>query len=243
MTGDTQLWARVGALRSLFSQASRSEALAITASCLRDLIPADDAIWTTISATDGAARAFSGSDSCYDPHLSEGLSHYGLGHPAVQSYLHPGDDGRPRRVSDVASHATWLGSAAYANLFRDRAGRHQLSIVTHLDSRGGRGWVLSRAAHDFTDREVDIAGALRPLLALVAPARSDGPTDIADAVLTRRETQVVALLDRGLTANAIARRCGTSPRTVHKHLEHIYRKLGTSDRVGTIHRARELGII
>ncbi|MGW3069074.1 response regulator transcription factor [Streptomyces sp. NPDC001130] len=39
------------------------------------------------------------------------------------------------------------------------------------------------------------------------------------------------------------RRLGISVRTVHKHVENIYRKLGTRDRLGTVLRAQRLGLV
>jgi DNA-binding NarL/FixJ family response regulator len=47
----------------------------------------------------------------------------------------------------------------------------------------------------------------------------------------------------GLTAEGIARRLGTSPRTVHKHLEHVYRKLGVTDRLGAFRAAQAAGLL
>ncbi|WP_335755392.1 response regulator transcription factor [Streptomyces fodineus] len=63
----------------------------------------------------------------------------------------------------------------------------------------------------------------------------------ADCAPTPRETTVLLLLTDALTADAIARRLGISVRTVHKHVENIYRKLGTHDRLGTVLRAQQLG--
>jgi DNA-binding NarL/FixJ family response regulator len=52
--------------------------------------------------------------------------------------------------------------------------------------------------------------------------------------LTARERGVVTLLSEGMTAVAIAHRLGISPRTVHKHLENIYAKLGVRDRLSAV---------
>ncbi|WP_367658021.1 response regulator transcription factor [Streptomyces sp. TG1A-8] len=51
------------------------------------------------------------------------------------------------------------------------------------------------------------------------------------------------LLADALTADSIGRRLGISTRTVHKHVENLYRKLGTRDRVGTVLRAQRLGLL
>jgi DNA-binding NarL/FixJ family response regulator len=61
--------------------------------------------------------------------------------------------------------------------------------------------------------------------------------------LTQRELDVLGLLAEGLTAVAIAHRLGVSPRTVHKHLQHIYSKLDASDRLTAVLRARRDGLL
>jgi DNA-binding CsgD family transcriptional regulator len=66
----------------------------------------------------------------------------------------------------------------------------------------------------------------------------------ADAVrLTPREHDVLGLLCEGLSAVAISRQLGLSSRTVTKHQERLYRKLGTSDRLNAVLLAQRLGIV
>lgn len=48
--------------------------------------------------------------------------------------------------------------------------------------------------------------------------------------LTRRESDVLAWVARGKTNQDIAAILGISPRTVKKHLEHVYAKLGVETR-------------
>jgi DNA-binding NarL/FixJ family response regulator len=59
------------------------------------------------------------------------------------------------------------------------------------------------------------------------------------AGLTAREVHILELLAAGLTADAIGRHCGISPRTVGKHLENIYAKLGCHDRLTAVLRVLE----
>jgi DNA-binding NarL/FixJ family response regulator len=47
----------------------------------------------------------------------------------------------------------------------------------------------------------------------------------------------------GLIAAAIARQLGISPRTVSKHIESIYRKLGTHDRTSAVLRGQAMGFL
>lgn len=61
--------------------------------------------------------------------------------------------------------------------------------------------------------------------------------------LTPRQQEILELLGDGLTVRAIARRLSLSPRTVGKHLELLYRRLGTSDRLMTVIHAQRHGLI
>jgi regulatory LuxR family protein len=54
---------------------------------------------------------------------------------------------------------------------------------------------------------------------------------------------VLHLLDDGLTAQGIAARLLMSRRTVHKHLERIYRKLDAHDRGTALAAARERALL
>ncbi len=97
-------------------------------------------------------------------------------------------------------------------------------------------------------RAPDRAGAPRPE-DRGAPARAcrvrdtRPPAVAADTDLTPRELAVLTLVAEGLTAAATARRLVVAERTVHKHLERGYAKLGVSDRVSAVLRAQRLGIL
>lgn len=67
------------------------------------------------------------------------------------------------------------------------------------------------------------------LLALVRPYLSDTPRSDASR-LSVRERQVLQLVVEGCTDRAIGHRLDVSVRTVHKHLEHAYAKLGVNNR-------------
>lgn len=68
-------------------------------------------------------------------------------------------------------------------------------------------------------------------------------TAVATAHMTDRELQVLGLLAEGLLATSIASRLQLSPRTVHKHLGNIYRKLGVHDRLVAVSIARLQGLV
>ena len=58
-----------------------------------------------------------------------------------------------------------------------------------------------------------------------------------DFTETDREFQVLQFAAQGCTNRAIARTMGVSPRTIAKHLEHTYRKLGVTSRAAAVYAA------
>ncbi|MGY4978634.1 LuxR C-terminal-related transcriptional regulator [Streptomyces sp. 900105755] len=118
------------------------------------------------------------------------------------------------------------------------------------------GCLVYRSGADFTEDHLRIAERAQPVLAAVEQQRrlleqwrrSSTPAgaaeqSAAECTLTPRELTVLLLLTDALTADAIGRRLGISARTVHKHVENIYRKLGTRDRLGTVLHAQRLGLV
>ena len=69
-------------------------------------------------------------------------------------------------------------------------------------------------------------------------SRAGGP-----AGLTARESDVLRLLAQGLPNKGIARQLGISQKTVGNHVEHIYTKLGVSNRATAAMRAMQHGLV
>jgi ATP/maltotriose-dependent transcriptional regulator MalT len=61
--------------------------------------------------------------------------------------------------------------------------------------------------------------------------------------LTGRELAVLTLLADSYTAAHIAHCLGVSQRTIHKHLEHVYRKLDVPDRLSAVRQGEALGLV
>jgi DNA-binding CsgD family transcriptional regulator len=70
---------------------------------------------------------------------------------------------------------------------------------------------------------------MTPLSPTLAPSR--------DLPLTAREHEVLQWLAGGKTDRDIAEILSISPRTVHKHLQRIYEKLGVETRTAAVMRA------
>ena len=77
-------------------------------------------------------------------------------------------------------------------------------------------------------------------LALAAyrpPARGSGPA------LTRRETEVLVLMAKGLSNAAVAERLVLGTETVRTHVAALLRKLGAHDRTQAVVLAYEAGLV
>jgi two-component system nitrate/nitrite response regulator NarL len=62
-------------------------------------------------------------------------------------------------------------------------------------------------------------------------------------VLTPREREILALTAEGRSAPAIARQLHLSPATIKTHLQHLYEKLGVSDRAAAVAEAMRRGLL
>ncbi|HAF56120.1 MAG TPA: DNA-binding response regulator [Thauera sp.] len=75
----------------------------------------------------------------------------------------------------------------------------------------------------------DMNAAMRARSEEAAPAAAQLPNP-----LTQREMDVLEWVARGKTNRDVAEILGMSPRTVNKHLEHIYEKLGVETRTAAV---------
>lgn len=66
---------------------------------------------------------------------------------------------------------------------------------------------------------------------------------LGEVKLTPRQIAVLALAADGLTAVAIGRRLVISPRTVERHLQNAYARMGVRDRVSAVRRADQAGLL
>jgi DNA-binding NarL/FixJ family response regulator len=100
-----------------------------------------------------------------------------------------------------------------------------------------KGKAKSRTPASFCENEqlrLQYMGKLGPnefLLRLAKHSSADLPEEFSSELgLTAREGEVLAWLSKGKTNRDIAQILGLSPRTVDKHLEQIYAKLGVENR-------------
>ena len=155
--------------------------------------------------------------------------------------------GTATRRSDVHTDNEFHRLPAFHELFGPLGVRRQLVMAVRPDEQRRVVVLFHRAAPapDFTQHDVAVAEALRPrigsALARFTPVQrreDDEGGRARGALVSPREADVLDLLCRGLTDRQIATRLGISPRTVDKHLEHAYVKLGVRCRVQAATRWR-----
>jgi DNA-binding NarL/FixJ family response regulator len=83
----------------------------------------------------------------------------------------------------------------------------------------------------------------RKALALIRNGKPRPAVPSQDAGLTRRETEILEHLSKGLSYDQIADNLVISSGTVRKHIEHIYRKLQVTNKVDAVRKASTRGIV
>ena len=143
----------------------------------------------------------------------------------------------------VAAPQEWHSLDAYNKYLRTANYEFRMTFTLREPAGAVVGIALNRFGHDFTSHERDIVALLcEPLGAAherLGRRAQAGPAPSPDAeVLTDRERQVLELAAAGRTDSAIGHLLGCSRRTISKHLENTYRKLGVTNRVAAIARIR-----
>jgi HD-GYP domain-containing protein (c-di-GMP phosphodiesterase class II) len=156
-----------------------------------------------------------------------------LGAIAVQHRERLDGSGYPRGLSGaaVSPHARLLGAAdAYQSMREPRPHRPALGADASAAElraavKGGR--------LDGEMVEAVLGAAGHPVR-----RRREGPDG-----LTAREVDVLRLVARGLSNKEIAERLVVSPKTVGKHVEHVYAKTGASNRAAAAMFAMQHGLL
>jgi DNA-binding CsgD family transcriptional regulator len=166
-------------------------------------------------------------------------------HPLVNHYRATGDPG-PIMISDFLSRQDFHRLGLYGEYFRRIPVEYQIAFGLPCAGPEIIGIALNRAGRDFTEDERELLSVIRfPLMTALQRVRQRQrashdlatATRSAPATLTDQELRVLRLAASGRTNSAIARALDVSPRTVAKHLEHIYRKLEVNGRTSAVFTA------
>lgn len=160
--------------------------------------------------------------------------------------VEPQDSSRPSPVAIVGTHAliSLLWKAPLLDPTAMPGTTNQILMVTGrrapVDGLDGEavGWQI-QGSKGFKPDDLALLRTVRSLFEQpVMACTSALPTR-----LTATETAVLVLIAEGYSDAEIAHHRGRSVRTVHKHVENIYRKIGCNDRVRAAQYALQAGLI
>jgi len=97
---------------------------------------------------------------------------------------------------------------------------------------------------------LEVGAAMTPSVALKALNILRNPTKITpdkiqqeEITLSKRETEILEQLDKGLNYQEIAENLFISPSTVRKHIENIYKKLQVHNKMEAVQKAMKHNIL
>jgi len=211
---------------------------------LATLVGCDVITYNEIGPAQGQTRYADYPAGALDPATQPVFAAHVHEHPLVNHYRATGS-GEPVMISDFLTQQRFHRLGLYAEFFRGIPVEHQVAVSLPGPDQEIIGVAMSRARRDFSDEDRALLSVLRaPLIAALLRARrrrqagqvftAMACSGLAD--LTEREIQILRLVADGLTNVSIAHALETSPRTVAKHLEHIYRKFRVSSRAAAVSR-------
>jgi DNA-binding CsgD family transcriptional regulator len=151
-------------------------------------------------------------------------------HPLVRYHGYEAGQ-RTQRISDSVPLERFRRSALYNDYYRRIGIDHAMALPIYVRDGMLVSFVLNRTRRDFSDRERALLDLVRPSLSRLY-SRTRGL-----ATLTSREAEVLHWIAGGKSDAQIGAILGVSPRTVHKHLQNLYAKLGVENRTAAAMRA------
>lgn len=117
-----------------------------------------------------------------------------------------------------------------------------LAVISATPASDVEEWCREAGADVYIEKSAgaaEIVNALR--LMLQGDSEMGGLEDITR--LSKRQKQLLLMLDEGLSNREIAERLGISEHTVKVHLWRLFRRLGVKSRTQTLHFARTHGLL
>jgi DNA-binding CsgD family transcriptional regulator len=169
-------------------------------------------------------------------------------HPLVHAHAR-NPSAVTRRISDLVADGEFRRTPLFNDYYRVIGIDRCMATPIHVRNHTIVSFVLNRSGRDFSDRDRDVLESIRPHLGHLyrITRNAQGPRaawgvpsadPAVDPRLTERERQVLDWLAGGKTDRDIADILGISHRTVHKHLQRIYEKLGVENRTAAVMRSR-----
>ena len=150
-------------------------------------------------------------------------------HPLVRYHGYAGGQDT-WRISDSVPIERFRRSALYNDYYRRIRIDQAMALPVYVRDGLLVSFVLNRTRRDFSDRERALLDLLRPHIARVYQRIGFSNR------LTAREAEVLRWVAAGKSDAQIGAILGASPRTVQKHLQRVYEKLGVEGRTAAAMR-------
>ena len=173
------------------------------------------------------------------------FEHFANQHPLITHYARTRER-RSRKISDFMSLSQFRRLDLYVEFFGRLSINYQIAVTIPSSPDLVIGIAVNRSRPDFSDRDRAVLDLLRPHLIQAYRNIAERSTlreraESAEralwssparqlSTLTDREHEVLVLVAEGKTNPQIAQQLRLSSRTVQKHLEHVYEKLGVCSR-------------
>jgi DNA-binding CsgD family transcriptional regulator len=206
---------------------------------LREVVPAD---WCALNELPAdLPHTVSLTDPPLPAALHVAFARYALQNPLVDHYLRTRDS-RAIRFSDLITRRQLHQLDLYREVYEQLGVEYQIAFTLPSSSERVLGIALSRSKRDFTTAERDLLNLARPYLIQAyrnalshtrleqRSGRQILATDLLPLGLTLRQAEVLRLIAMGHSDSDAAAVLGIEVPTVHKHLQHCYRKLGVHTR-------------
>jgi DNA-binding CsgD family transcriptional regulator len=173
-------------------------------------------------------------------------------HPLIAHYARTNDH-RPLAISDFLSQKEFHRLKLYQEFYKPLRVEHQLAVTLPGPRGVVIGIAISRSRGGFSERDRSVLAALRPHVIqayahalrgtrLKRPGPAASSSVAAHAGLSPRQIETLAWVAKGKTNAEIAALLSVSPRTVQKHLELVYQRLGVESRTAAVMRAIDFSI-
>jgi DNA-binding CsgD family transcriptional regulator len=177
--------------------------------------------------------------------LVELFARYAHQNPLVALYART-RNGRATRFSDLITREQLHELEVYQHVYKPLGVEYQIAFTLPHGRDRILGVALSRCDRDFGDAERDLLERARPFLiqayrnsilysAVLGEADHRSLPRLQQLValgVTERQAEVLLMVASGASEHDIAARLNISQRTVQKHLERCYRRLGVVNRSG-----------
>ena len=121
-----------------------------------------------------------------------------------------------------------------------------LVVLSAMPSGEARDACLEAGADLYIEKSTDTAEISQAIHGIMKSDDDEADADavvVGDIKLSKRQKQLILMLDRGLSNRDIAAELNISEHTVKVHLWRLFRRLGVKSRTQTLHFARTHGLL